>query len=165
ARPEPAHEGVHQRLRRARLLRNEGPRRIKHGGGIGTAEHVAGARRRARIRHHLDQALALEQVDDRIDVDDGVDLAALDRGDGARARADADERRVVAPKPVLHHQMLHHEIRARARRAHTDLHALEVGRRAVALHFCTQYAEHVARKLTATATIGWPFACIWIVWS
>src|SRR5262245_41861539 len=36
----------------------------------------------------------------------------------------------------------------RARRGHADLHALEVGRRAVALHFCRQYAEHVAGKLT-----------------
>src|SRR5262249_16552500 len=63
-------------------------------------------------------------------------------------RADADEGGVVALEPMRHHQMLHHEMRARAWRSHADLHALEVCRRAVGLRFARQHTEHVAGELT-----------------
>jgi hypothetical protein len=59
---------------------------------------------------------------------DGVDLALLDGGDGGRAEADADKRRVVRFQTGLHQQKLRDELRRRARCADADLHALQIGR-------------------------------------
>ena len=66
-------------------------------------------------------------------IDDGVDVALLHRGDRARRGADTDDRDVVRREPAFAQQMIDDHVRAGARRADADLHALEVLRRLVAV--------------------------------
>jgi hypothetical protein len=89
-----------------------------------------------------------QQADHGVDVDESVDRAALDRGHRTRACADADEGRIIALQAVLDHEMLHHEMGARSRRGHADLHVLEIRRRAIARSLAVEDAEHVTRELS-----------------
>ena len=128
-----AHDRVGQRLDGVRVLGDELRGRVEPGLRIRPAEQVLRALAGARLGDHLHGVVGLELGHHRIAVDDRVDFALLDRRDRGGRGADADDRHVVRGEPAFAQQMIDHHVRARARRADADLHALQVLRRLVAV--------------------------------
>ena len=120
-------EGVDERLHGVGVLLHEVALEVEHGRRHRPAQHAGGALGGAGFRQHHHLARRLQLGDDGIDVGDGVDLAALDGGNGRGGGAHADEGGVVGLEAGLGHQVPDDHVGGGAGRGDADLGALEVG--------------------------------------
>ena len=82
---------------------------------------------RSAVGDHLDVAVLFELGDHRIEIRQGVDVPFLDGRHRGRADTDADIGGVGRLEVRLRQQIHHEEVGGGSRRAHADLHALEIG--------------------------------------
>ncbi len=147
---ECAHERRDDGLHRARVLRHESRRRIDHAARIRAAIDRLCPGLGARVRHDVDQPLALHEAHHRVRADDGIDFRPARRRNRRGGYAGADEGGVVGFEPASHQHVGGHEVRAGAGRSDSDFQPFQALRAAIQNRSRRDRTEHesgVAAKL------------------
>src|SRR2546428_1519253 len=126
-----ANDGVGERLDRARIPSNVIDRRVEAARGHRAAQDLLGSTQGAGVGDDLDVAVLLEFGHDRIGVGNRIDLTALERRNGGRAQADANDGNIGRLEASGGNEMGEDHVRARSRSGPPDLQTLYVLRRFV----------------------------------